>query len=96
MGKVPTPATAGLNCPPLTPVPLYVPPAGRPPVSAKAGMVLHTALSEASVTTGNGFTKTGVANDEADLQPFALVTVKVNVPLSVTEILCVVAPLLHK
>ena len=45
---------------------------------------------------GNGFTKTVVANDAADLQPFALVTVKVYVSLSVTVMLCVVAPLLHK
>ena len=45
---------------------------------------------------GNGFTKTVVANDAADLQPFALVTVKVYVPFSVTVMLCVVVPLLHK
>ena len=45
---------------------------------------------------GNGFTKTDVANDAADLQPFSLVTVKVNVSLSVTVMLFVVAPLLHK
>ena len=45
---------------------------------------------------GNRFTKTVVANDAADLHPFALVTVKVNVPLAVTVMLCVVTPLLHK
>ena len=45
---------------------------------------------------GNEFTKTVVANDAADLQLFALVTVKVNMSLSVTVMLCVVAPLLHK
>ena len=44
---------------------------------------------------GKGFTVTLVANDVADVQPFALVFTTVKLPLAVTFILAVVAPLLH-
>ena len=75
MVDVPTPAVAGLNCPPLTPVPLYVPPAGEPPDKVKAASVLHTAVNGLSVTVGNGFTVTVVGADAAEVQPFAFLTV---------------------
>ena len=53
---VPAPAVAGLNWPPLTPVPLYVPPAGLPPVNANAGASMHTELFDGQLTTGNAYT----------------------------------------
>ena len=96
MGNDPTPAVAGLNWPPLTPVPLYVPPAGDPPVSVNAASVEHTAVNADKVTVGNGFTVTTVAAEGAEEHPFAFLTVTVKVPLALTMIDCVVAPLLHK
>lgn len=49
---MPTPAVAGLNWPPLTPGPLYVPPAGEPPVNANAAVFIHTLLKAVSVAVG--------------------------------------------
>ena len=40
--------------PPVTPVPLYIPPAGAPPERGKAGAVTHTGLRAENVTTGIG------------------------------------------
>ena len=45
---------------------------------------------------GNAFTVTVVANDAAELHPLALVVVNVNVPLVLTLMFCVVAPLLQR
>ena len=57
MECTPTPATAGLKLPPLTPVPLYVPPAGLPPLSAKAASeVVMPVMLPGQVTVGSGFT----------------------------------------
>lgn len=53
---IPAPAVAGLNIPALTPVPLYVPPAGAPPVSAKAGALMQIAELAGQVTVGAAFT----------------------------------------
>ena len=52
----PTPAVAGVNRPPLTPVPLYEPPVGVPPVNAKAAALIHTVELAGQLTVGNGFT----------------------------------------
>jgi hypothetical protein len=46
---VPAPAVEGLNTPPLTPGPLYVPPVGAPPVNVNDDALAHTALNGWSV-----------------------------------------------
>ena len=53
---VPVPAVAGLKLPAVTPVPEYVPPAGKPPERAKSAASTHTFANAASVTTGKAFT----------------------------------------
>ena len=53
---MPTPAVAGLNMPALTPVPVYVPPPGEPPVKAKAGSETVAAEFAGQVTTGKALT----------------------------------------
>ena len=53
---MPVPATEGLKMPPLTPVPLYVPPVGEPPLSANEVALIHTDELDGQVTTGNAFT----------------------------------------
>jgi hypothetical protein len=45
---------------------------------------------------GNGFTVTCTDADAAEVQLFASVRVTVKVPLVLTVILCVIAPLLHR
>ena len=71
--NVPAPAVAGLNMPPLTPVPLYVPPTGNPPVKVNELALIHTLGNVANVTVGNGFT---VIDDVAlDVHPLPLVNV---------------------
>ena len=52
----PDPADAGLKLPALTPVPLYVPPVGEPPVNVNAAALIHTDKLDGQVTTGNAFT----------------------------------------
>ena len=52
----PTPAVAGLNWPLLTPIPLYEPPVGVPPVNAKTAASIHTDELAGQLTVGNGFT----------------------------------------
>ena len=68
----PTPATEGSNSPLLTPVPLYVPPAGEPPLKTKADPFAHTSVTaKFSVTSGSGLT---VILDVAEPEhPFASV-----------------------
>jgi hypothetical protein len=44
--------TVGSNFPALTPVPLYTPPVGEPPVSVCNPALLHTALGVVKVTVG--------------------------------------------
>jgi hypothetical protein len=44
--------TVGSNFPALTPVPLYTPPVGEPPVSVCNPALLHTALGVEKVTVG--------------------------------------------
>ena len=68
---VPAPAVAGLNWPALTPVPLYVPPVGEPPVNANAGASIHTEVLDGQLTTGSGFTV--IVYVQAAVQLFALV-----------------------
>ena len=58
---VPTPAAAGSKVPLVTPLPLYVPPAGLPPVSANGASVAQTGLNDAIVTVGSGLTVTSIA-----------------------------------
>ncbi len=50
MVEVPTPAMAGLNVFALTPVPVYVPPAGAPPVRSKGASYKQTAMFSGQVT----------------------------------------------
>src|SRR5437763_12732803 len=53
---VPTPATDGVNCPPLTPAPLYVPPAGLPWLNVIANPSTQIGLSTLKLTVGSGLT----------------------------------------
>ena len=46
----PIPAIDGSNMPPLTPWPLYVPPAGDPPVNVNASVLIHTVKLAGQVT----------------------------------------------
>ena len=64
---VPAPAAAGLNWPPLTPGPLYVPPVGVPPINVKAVALTHTVEFAGQLTVGNGFTV--IVNVQLLLQP---------------------------
>ncbi len=67
----PTPAAEGLNTPPLTPVPLYVPPEGVPPLNVIEEELTHTLLNVPKLTTGSAFTKIPEVSD--DEHPLALV-----------------------
>ena len=53
---MPTPAVAGLKLLPLTPVPLYVPLAGLPPVNEYAGAFIQTDELAGQLTVGSAFT----------------------------------------
>ena len=55
----PVPAATGLNIFPLTPEPLYMPPAGVPPVSANGAASIQTDELDGQVTTGKGTTADG-------------------------------------
>ncbi len=68
---VPTPALDGLKIPPLTPVPLYVPPEGVPPLNVIEEELTHMLLSVAKLTTGSAFTK--IPEVSEDEHPLALV-----------------------
>ena len=70
---MPTPAAVGLNIPPLTPAPLYVPPEGIPPVRANADVFTHTDWLAGQLISGGAFTATTFVHD--DVQPFAVVKV---------------------
>ena len=50
---MPTPAVAGLKFPALTPIPLYVPPVGFPPVNANGDVFKHVDEFVGQVTEGN-------------------------------------------
>ena len=50
MVKVPTPETAGLNCPLITPVPEYIPPEGEPPVKVTGDALKHIGANGLKVT----------------------------------------------
>ena len=71
---VPTPAVAGSNMPALTPVPLYVPPAGVPPVSVNAAVLIQTDELAGQFTTGNGFIVTVTIVELAVARPELQVT----------------------
>ena len=53
---VPAPADCGLNTPPLTCVPEYVPPAGDPPLNVIGEELIQAGANAASVTVGVGLT----------------------------------------
>ena len=53
--------------PPLTPVPLYVPVPGLPPVSAKGAALLHTEKLAGQLTAGAAVTF--IVNVQVDVQP---------------------------
>ncbi len=53
----PVPATVGLNIPPLTPVPPYVPPVGAPPLNNKGEEFKQMSLKVPRLTDGIAFTK---------------------------------------
>ena len=54
---VPTPATLALKFVPLTPVPLYVPPAGEPPLKVYVVELTHCAVRvPGKVTVGKALT----------------------------------------
>ena len=54
---VPTPAILALKFVPLTPGPLYIPPAGEPPLNAYVVELTHCAVRvPGKVTTGNALT----------------------------------------
>ncbi len=53
----PVPAVAGLKNPPLTPVPLYAPPAGVPPLNSTGEEFKQTPLKVPRFTDGIAFTK---------------------------------------
>ena len=54
--------------PPLTPVPLYVPPVGEPPLSANDAALIHTDELAGQVTVGSAFTV--MVKVQLLLQPF--------------------------
>ena len=60
---VPVHAVVGLNAPPLTPVPPYIPPAGLPPVNVIGEAFTHTDVGSVSETVGVGFTTIAVFTD---------------------------------
>ena len=64
---VPTPAVAGLKFPPLTPGPLYVPPVGVPPVSAKGAVLVHVEEFDGQVAVGGALTV--IVNVQLLVQP---------------------------
>ena len=78
---VPTPADKGSKLLAETPGPVKVPPAGLPPVRAKAGSLRQTAVNPARLTTGRSCTVTAVVVLE---QPVAVsVKVKVTLPAEI-------------
>ena len=68
--RSPDPA-AGLNTPPLIPVPLYTPPAGCPPVRVIGVAFTQRDAKFPSVTTGKAFTTIFVCAEL--VQPFEFV-----------------------
>ncbi len=70
MVRVPTPAAEGLKFPALTPIPLYVPPAGDPPVNAKVGVFKQTELFDGQVRLVVPFTV--IWNVQVTVQPLLL------------------------
>jgi hypothetical protein len=56
IGNVPAPADAGLKVVPLTPVPLYVPPDGDPPVRFTTAEFEQTGEKDDNVTDGPALT----------------------------------------
>ena len=74
MIAVPIPAAAGSKVPLVTPLPLYVPPAGLPPVSAKGASVVQTGFNVAIVTVGSGLTVTSVAVEVPEQDPLVTAT----------------------
>src|SRR5574343_234931 len=89
MANVPYPSAEGSNCPAVTAVPEYVPPAGEPPVNVTIGALIQTSLNAAKVTVG---AVNGAAVIEAAelVHPFT-VCVTVYVPAEVTVITGVVS-----
>jgi hypothetical protein len=69
--KVPAPVVRGLKDPPETPVPLYAPPAGLPPVKVTLAAFAHIGDKAPKVTVGKGFTV--ILVDALDVQPLPLV-----------------------
>jgi hypothetical protein len=93
---VPTPALAGVNTPPVTPGPVYVPPAGVP-LSVKGASVEQIVLGVENVTVGNWLTITvTVFSDEHPNELVAVIVyVVVDVGLTIT-VDPVSAPGFHK
>ena len=56
MRNVPAPAVCGLNIPPLTCVPEYVPPVGDPPLNVMGEALIQVGVNAANVTVGVGLT----------------------------------------
>lgn len=75
---VPAPTDDGSKLFPLTPGPLYVPPAGEPPLSAVGpSMLQNVSIGNVTVTAGSEFTPTLIV--EVFEHPFASVPVTVYV-----------------
>ena len=78
---VPTPAVAGLNDVPVTPVPLNVPPTGVP-ANVTGEALTHTGAYVPALTTGKAYTVIVLVALTAGQDPGALVvSVNVTVPL---------------
>jgi hypothetical protein len=94
---VPKPAVLGVNTPPLTPVPLKLPPVGLNGVKLLNVIAIpfkHAVWLLGQVIIGSGFTM--IVTDVVDEQPlFVTVTVYVVVLAGVTDMLDVVAPVVH-
>ena len=71
----PTVAAAGSNVVAALLFTVYVPPAGKPWVKAKAAAVLHTSLNGSSVTAGLALTVTAEAAEVATQLPEPIDTV---------------------
>lgn len=88
--NVPVPAVAGLKLPPLTPVPLKVPPDGLAPDKISGDEYVQSkSVGTLSVTVGNAFT----AIDSVDAAEFPQLLLAVMVILPLVELAVVVIEL---
>ncbi len=66
------PGTEGLKLPPaVTPVPVYVPPDGLPPVKVKVGSFTQTSSNVVTATVGKSLTLTVIAWHTDSAQSFS-------------------------